>query len=69
MIHEIDIYGVLVPDLLVWMAIAFLVSVPVRRLFGGVGIYRLVWQRRLFDVALFVIILGGIVAAAQRFFA
>jgi hypothetical protein len=69
MIHEIDIYGVFVPDLLVWMAVAFLVSVPVRRLFGAFGVYRLVWHRPLFDLALFVIILGGIVAAAQRLLA
>ena len=65
--HEIDIYGVFVPDLLVWLAVAFLISVPVRRLLGAAGLYRLVWHRALFDAALFVIVLGGVVAASQRF--
>jgi hypothetical protein len=66
MIHEIDIYGVFLPDLLIWFVIAFLVSVPVRRLLGFVGFYRLVWHRALFDTALFVILLGGVIAASHR---
>ena len=69
MIHEIDLYGVFVPDLLVWLGVAFLVSVPVRRLLGLLGVYRLVWHHALFDVALFILILGGVVAVAQRFIA
>ncbi len=66
MTHEIDIYGVFVPDLLVWFVIAFLISVPVRRLLGAVGFYKLVWHRALFDVALFVLLLGGVVALSHR---
>jgi hypothetical protein len=31
------------------------------------GFYRLVWHRSLFDLALFVILLGGITALSQRF--
>jgi hypothetical protein len=65
--HEIDIYGVFVPDLLVWIVVAFLVSVPLRRILAALGFYRLVWHRALFDTALYVILLGGIVAASQRF--
>ena len=65
--HEIDIYGIFVPDLLVWVVVAFLVSVPLRRILAWLGVYTLVWHRALFDVALFVILLGGIVAVSQRF--
>ena len=67
MTHEIDLYGVFVPDLLVWLVVAFLISVPLRRLLGALGFYRFVWHRALFDAALFVILLGGVVAASQRF--
>jgi hypothetical protein len=67
MTHEIDIYGVFLPDLLVWFVVALLLSVPVRRFLGMIGFYRLVWHRALFDLALVVLILGGVVAAAQRF--
>ena len=66
MTHEIDIYGVFLPDLLVWFVVAFLISVPARRVLGAVGFYRLVWHRALFDVALFVILLGGVIAASHR---
>ncbi|MCW6508151.1 DUF1656 domain-containing protein [Lichenifustis flavocetrariae] len=67
MTHEIDLYGVFVPDLLVWMAAAFLLSALARRLLAFAGFYRFVWHRALFDAALYVILLGGLVAASQRF--
>ena len=66
MTHEIDIYGVFLPDLLVWFVVAFLISIPVRRGLGMLGFYRLVWHRALFDVALVVILLGGVLAASHR---
>ncbi len=66
MIHEIDIYGVFVPDLMVWFVVAFVLSVPIRRLLALVGFYRLVWHRALFDVALFVILLGGVIVVSHR---
>jgi Protein of unknown function (DUF1656) len=65
--HEIDIYGVYVPDLLVWIVVTFPISVLVRRALAFAGLYRLVWHRALFDVAVFVILLGGVVAASHRF--
>ncbi len=65
--REINIYGVFVPDLLVWIVLTFLISVFVRRVLALAGAYRVVWHRALFDVALFVILLGGVVAASQRF--
>jgi len=67
MTHEIDLYGVFLPDLLVWSIIALLLMVPVRRLLGMMGFYRLVWHRALFDLALLVLILGGVVAASHRY--
>ncbi|MCK8783124.1 DUF1656 domain-containing protein [Roseomonas sp. NAR14] len=66
MIAEIDIYGIFVPALLVWSVIALAVSALLRRLLDRIGLYRLVWHRALFDFALFVIVLGGVYAAAGR---
>ena len=66
MTHELDIYGVFVPDLLAWVVLAFLLSVPVRRGLAAIGFYRLVWHRALFDVALYVILLGAVAAVTQR---
>ena len=64
--HELDIYGVFVPDLLVWVGLAFVLSIPVRRVLGAIGFYRFVWHRALFDVALYVILLGTVAALTRR---
>ena len=52
--------------LLVWVACAYLLSLLVRRLLAGLGLYRLVWHRPLFDLALFVVFLGGVVALSSH---
>lgn len=66
MIGEIDLYGVFIPPLLLWMAAALLLTAVVRRLLRWLGFYRLVWHRPLFDFALLVIMLGAVVAASKR---
>ncbi len=48
------------------MAVAFALSLPLRRLLAATGFYRLVWHRPLFDLALFVVLLGGVVTLAHR---
>ena len=63
--YEIDIYGVLVPALLLWLIVAFALSALLRRLMQRFGLYRLVWHRALFNFALFVCILGGIVYLSE----
>lgn len=67
MTHEIDLYGVFVPDLLVWALVAYGLAVPVRRVLGRLGLYRLVWHRALFDAAVYVLLLGGTAALARGF--
>jgi hypothetical protein len=58
MIGEIDICGVLFPPLLVWVGIALLLSMLLRRLFAAAGLYRFIWHRPLFDLSLLVILTG-----------
>ncbi|HQT76597.1 MAG: hypothetical protein B7Z80_06965 [Rhodospirillales bacterium 20-64-7] len=65
MIGEINLYGVFVAPLLIWMLLAYGLSFPVRRLLSSVGFYRLVWHRALFDFALFVILLGIVTISAN----
>ena len=59
--YELDIAGVLVPSLVLWLVIAYALSALLRALLRRLGFYRLVWHRALFDFALFVCLLGGIV--------
>jgi hypothetical protein len=68
MTGETDLYGVFVPDLLIWMLVAFVLSVPLRRVLAWCGVYRLVWHRSLFSLALYVILLGIVAVLASRLF-
>ena len=64
MIGEFDIYGVYFPSFAVFAAIAFLLQVfVVNRFLNAVGFYRWVWHRALFDLAIYVILLGVVTAA------
>jgi hypothetical protein len=65
--HEIDIFGVLVPSLLLWFVVAFALSALVRRGLERSGFYRAVWHRALFDLAVFVCLLGVIVYLSTEF--
>ena len=67
MIGEFDIYGVFVPDLLVWALVALSLTGVLRKVLAWVGFYRLVWHRALFDTALFVILLAVVVALSAQF--
>lgn len=58
---EISIYGVFIPSLLVWMLAAFIITSAARAVLVRVGFYRLVWHRSLFNLALYAIVLGGVV--------
>jgi len=68
MIGEVDIYGVLFPPLLVWLGIAYLVAVVVRAGLSRLGFYNYVWHRPLFDLAVLMILLGGVSAIANHIF-
>ena len=63
MIGEFDIYGVYFPAFAVFAAIAFLLQLVINRFLRAFGFYRLVWHRALFDLAIYVILLGVVTAA------
>ena len=66
--YEIDIAGVMMPGLLLWLVVTFLLCAVLRRILERTGIYRFVWHRALFDLALFVVLLGGVVSLTFEFF-
>jgi hypothetical protein len=68
MIGEIDLFGVLLPPLLVWVGVALLLSTLLRRGLAKVGFYRFVWHRPLFDISLLVILTGLVSLAATLVF-
>lgn len=68
MIGEVNIYGVLFPPLLIWAGLALLLSTIIRRAIAGLGLYRFIWHRPLFDLCLLVMLTGLISLAANRYF-
>lgn len=68
MIGEVSIYGIYVPPLLLLMLPALLVSRVLGVLLGRAGFYRLVWHPALFDLSLFVIVLGSLSFFASNWF-
>jgi hypothetical protein len=67
MIGEVDLYGVLVPPLLVWLGGGLLVSAVLRFGLNRAGFYRFVWHRPLFDLAILVIATGAVAMLANMF--
>jgi hypothetical protein len=66
MISEVNVYGMLVTPMLLWVGAALLAAALVRHALGWLGVYRFVWHRPLFDLALLVIVLGGVVVLQAR---
>ena len=65
--YEIDIFGVLVPSLLLWLVIAYGLTALLRAGLERAGVYRAVWHRALFDLAVFVCLLGGVVYLSSEY--
>jgi hypothetical protein len=66
MIGEIDIFGVFVPAVLVLMLIAYLINLALRTLLARTGFYRFVWHRSIFDLGIYVLVLGLVVIVSHR---
>ncbi|WP_213779791.1 DUF1656 domain-containing protein [Caballeronia sp. dw_276] len=66
MIGEIDIYGVFLPAVLILMLVSYLFCLVLTRVFARVGLYRFVWHRSIFDLAIYVIVLGIVVIVSHR---
>ncbi|UGA43952.1 DUF1656 domain-containing protein [Bradyrhizobium quebecense] len=63
--YELDIYGVLVPALLLWLIVAYALSAGISRIMQRFGLYRLAWHRALFNFALYVCLLGIVVYLSE----
>ena len=58
MTQEIDIYGVFVPSILLWAACALALTSLLRRAVARSGAHRRLWRPALFDLGIFVALLG-----------
>ncbi|MGO7419619.1 DUF1656 domain-containing protein [Rhizobium ruizarguesonis] len=65
---EFDFYGVYVPRLLVLMILSFMLVILIRRSLSWLGAYSLVWHRGLFDLSLYVLLLGAVSSFTRWYF-
>ena len=66
MTPEISIFGVYMPSILPCALIAYLITSLIARALRAAGFYRFVWHPSLFNVSLFVCLLGGILGLLER---
>jgi hypothetical protein len=64
---DLDIFGVYIPGLLLGVIATYVLSALLTRLFRRVGLYRHVWHRALFDLAVFICLLGVVVYFSSEF--
>jgi hypothetical protein len=65
--YDIDIFGVFAPSLLLWLVVAYGLTALVCAMLERAGVYRAVWHRALFDLALFVCLLGGVIYLSSEY--
>ncbi len=58
---ELDIFGVYVAPFALMMLVAWLITLPLKRLGDRLGLSRLVWHPALFNTGVYVIVLSLIV--------
>jgi hypothetical protein len=60
MAEELNFYGVLLPTLLVLMLAAYVLKVVISRGLAFIGFYRFIWHPPLFNLALYISLLGSL---------
>jgi Protein of unknown function (DUF1656) len=65
--YQLDLFGVIVPSLLLWSVLAYFLARAVSKLMGRFGLYRHVWHAALFDFAIYVCIVTSLVFASREF--
>lgn len=60
-LRPLDFFGFYLPPIMLWMLVALIPFVLLRWGLGRIGAYAFIWHRPLFDAALFVAILGGLI--------
>ena len=67
MTYQLDLFGVIVPSLLLWGVLAYFLARAASKIMRRNGLYRHVWHPALFDFALYVCIVTSLVFASKEF--
>ncbi|RXG85962.1 DUF1656 domain-containing protein [Bradyrhizobium zhanjiangense] len=66
--YQLDLFGVLVPTLLLWSVVAYVLARLVSKLIARIGLYRWIWHPALFDFALFICLVTGLIFGSTEVF-
>ena len=66
--YQLDLFGVIVPSLLLWAVAAYALARVASTLIARAGLYRHVWHSALFDFALYVCLVASLVLVSKEFF-
>lgn len=66
--YQLDLFGVIVPSLLLWGVLAWVLARIVSKFIARAGLYRHVWHAALFDFAIYVCVVTSLVFASKEFF-
>jgi hypothetical protein len=66
--YELDLFGVIVPSLLLWSVLAYMLARIISKLIARAGVYRRIWHPALFDFALYICLVTSLVFASKEFF-
>jgi hypothetical protein len=58
MTGELNFGGIFISPLLPCLIVAFFARLAASRLLASLGVYRFVWNKPLFDLSLFLVLLG-----------
>jgi hypothetical protein len=67
MTYELDLFGVLVPSLLLWSVVAYALARIISGLIARAGLYRRIWHPALFDFSLYVCVVASLVFVSKEF--
>jgi hypothetical protein len=65
--YDLDLFGVIVPSLLLWSVLAYVLARVISKVLARIGLYRHVWHPALFDFALFTCLVTSLALASREF--
>jgi hypothetical protein len=65
-LNDIDVFGFYVPSIAAWALLALVPFLVLRWLLGISGLYRFIWHRALFNLALYLLLVSGIFLSGGR---
>ncbi|EHR03145.1 DUF1656 domain-containing protein [Bradyrhizobium sp. WSM471] len=65
--YQLDLFGVIVPSLLLWCVVAYVLARIVSKVMARAGLYRHVWHGALFEFSLYVSLVAGLILVSKDF--